>query len=220
MVTCSPSELAEVVSWFTYENDRRLQNSAVLSRRLTQVRRMLWQIEEDVHAVEEQVELARTPETMPGFHSVILSWAHGLSLSAIMRQVDMVEGDILMLLNQTIDLLQQVQSAVGHVLDAKQFRANNVELFSENLTPSRRAKHHVRKQEQQVQASYAILSQLRPLLAQAVASLEHGLVLQSRTVPSMIAPIDEDILPIDEEEDVDPEVIQADIQEQENEPNL
>lgn len=199
--------MAEVLSWFTYENDRRLHNTAVLSRRLIQVRRALWQIEADVHAVEEQVGRARSPETMPDFHSVVLSWARGFSLSTIMQQVDLIEGDLLMLLNQTIDLLEQVQSAVGRVVDERERWRRNGALLSGDVTSSRRMKHSVRMKEQQEQTSYAVLNNVRPLLARAVASLQHGLVQQSRTVPSMIAPHDQDSLPVDEEEDIDPQVV-------------
>jgi ATP-dependent RNA helicase HelY len=45
---------------------------------------------------------------------------------------------------------------------------------------------------------------LRPLLAQASASLMRGIIIQSRTVPSMVAYVGGEELPLDAEEDTDP----------------
>src|SRR5262249_38345812 len=112
------AELAEVCSWFTYDDDRRLNNRDVLNTRLMQVRRELWQIMQHVQGIEQQAKITFTPAIVPGFHGVALSWSRGMSLSGLLRRIDLAEGDLLMLLNQTIDLVQQVQSAVGQVLDA------------------------------------------------------------------------------------------------------
>ncbi|MEO7021395.1 MAG: DEAD/DEAH box helicase, partial [Ktedonobacteraceae bacterium] len=117
----SAAELAEVCSWFTYDNDRRLNNRNVLNNRLVKVRRDLWRIVESVHRVEEQAHIPLSPTLMPDFHGIALAWARGMSLSGLMRRIDMAEGDLLMILNQTIDLLQQLLTAVGLVLDKKAF---------------------------------------------------------------------------------------------------
>jgi hypothetical protein len=47
------------------------------------------------------------------------------------------------------------------------------------------------------------LEHLRPLFAQASASLLHGIIVQSRTVPSMTARIGDEPVPLDAEEDID-----------------
>src|SRR5579883_2819712 len=74
------AELAEVCSWFTYDNDRRLNNRNVLSNKLVQVRRDLWNIVQSVHRVEEQAQLPLSPTIVPEFHGIALAWAHGMSL--------------------------------------------------------------------------------------------------------------------------------------------
>ncbi|HEX4714471.1 MAG TPA: hypothetical protein VH164_06055, partial [Ktedonobacteraceae bacterium] len=48
------------------------------------------------------------------------------------------------------------------------------------------------------------LEHLRPLFAQASLSLKRGIILQSRTVPSMIARVEEEEIPVDNAEDIDP----------------
>ncbi len=196
----SASELAEVCSWFTYDNDRRLNNRNVLNTRLLQVRRELWQITQHVHGIEQQAKITFTPAIVPGFHGVALSWSRGMSLSGLLRRIDLAEGDLLMLLNQTIDLLQQVQSAVGQVLDARDIWEQATVAGSGTNTPSKQA----RRRAHQLQTYRERLERLRPLLAQASTSLIRGIIIQSRTVPSMVAYVAGEELPLDAEEDTDP----------------
>ena len=202
-------ELAEVCSWFTYDNDRRLNNRNVLNHRLVQVRRDLWNIVQSVHRIEEQAHIPLSPTLIPDFHGIALSWARGMSLSGLMRRIDMAEGDLLMLLNQTIDLLQQLQTAVGQVLDKKDFwepaQLAESDLEQLNHIARRKAEEYATR----LQMYWARLEHLRPLLAQAATILKRGIILQSRTVPSMIARVEEEEIPVDNAEDIDPlDVIQ------------
>ena len=50
----------------------------------------------------------------------------------------------------------------------------------------------------------ALIPGARPLLAQASSSLLRGIIIQSRTVPSMVAYVEGEELPLDAEEDTDP----------------
>jgi len=106
-----------------------------------------------------------------------------------------------MLLNQTIDLLQQVQSAVGQVLDARDIWVRNLpeptnEAFDEPGATNR---------SQRLQTQHERLTRLRPLLAQASSSLLRGIVIQSRIVPSMVIRVGDEEVPLDAEEDIDPQ---------------
>lgn len=197
----SAGELADVCSWFTYDNDRRLNNRNILNTRLVQVRRDLWRIVQHVHGIEEQAHISITPGIYPDFHGLALSWSRGMSLSGLLRRIDLAEGDILMLLNQTIDLLQQVQSAVGQVLDARDIWAQE-EADAEAHVDA--AGKHSRRRANQLQTYRERLERLRPLLAQAAASLLRGIIIQSRTVPSMVAYVAGEELLLDAEEDVEP----------------
>lgn len=193
------AELAEVCSWFTYDNDRRLNNRNVLSNRLVQVRRDLWSISQSVHRVEEQAHIPLSPTIVPEFHGIALSWARGMSLSGLMRRVDMAEGDLLMLLNQTIDLLQQLQTAVGHVLDL-----HSIWQPARSEQESHLARQRAEKYAERLKMYHARLEHLRPLFGQAITILKRGIILQSRTVPSMIARVEEEEIPVDNAEDIDP----------------
>ena len=198
----SAAELAEVCSWFTYDNDKRLNNRSVLNTRLLQVRRELWRIAQHVHDVEQQANITSSPSIIPEFHGVALAWSRGMSLSGLLRRIDLAEGDLLMLLNQTIDLLQQVQSAVGQALDARDIWDQEAE-EAESYASTRNKQ--TRRRAIQLQTYRERLEHLRPLLAQASASLLRGIIIQSRTVPSMVAYVAGEELPLDAEEDTDPQ---------------
>ncbi len=195
------AELAEVCSWFTFDNDRRLNNRSVLNNHLLQVRRELWRIAQHVHNMEQQANIGISPSIVPDFHGVALAWSRGMSLSGLLRRIDLAEGDLLMLLNQTIDLVQQVQSAVGQALDARDIWIQ--ESDTDEAHPSAQ-KTQTRRRAIQLQTYRERLERLRPLLAQASASLMRGIIIQSRTVPSMVAYVGGEELPLDAEEDTDP----------------
>jgi superfamily II RNA helicase len=195
----SAHELAELCSWFVYDNDRRLNNHNVINQRLIKVRRELWHIAQHIRGIEERANIAFTPTIVPEFHGLALSWARNMSLSGLMRRMDLAEGDILMLLNQTIDLMQQVQSAVGQVLDARDIW----EQYSPTLTEGVVSEAQVRKKIEELRSQREHLERLRPLLAQGSSALMHGIIVQSRTIPSMVTQIAGETLPLDAEEDRD-----------------
>lgn len=199
----SANELAEVCSWFTFDNDRRLNNRNVVHARLVKVRRELWQIAQHVHGIEERAEINPTPGIVPEFHGIALAWARGTSLNGLLRRIDMAEGDILMILNQTIDLLQQLQSAIGQVVDAKDIWAQSAPVMTEGTASEHSALSQASKRLEQLTIQREHLERLRPLLGQASAALRHGIIVQSRTVPSMVASIGDVPVPLDAEEDRD-----------------
>ena len=199
----SANELAEVCSWFTFDNDRRLNNRNVVHARLVKVRRELWQIAQHVHGIEERADINPTPGIVPEFHGIALAWSRGTSLNGLLRRIDLAEGDILMILNQTIDLLQQLQSAIGQVLDAKDIWEQPVPALTEGTPGERSASYQANKRVEQLNVQREHMERLRPLLGQASASLRHGIIVQSRTVPSMVASIGDVVVPLDAEEDRD-----------------
>jgi superfamily II RNA helicase len=197
------ADIAEVCSWFTYDNDRRINNRSILPKRLVQARRELWRVTQHVRGIEERAGIALTPGIVPEFHSLALSWSQGMSLNGLLRRIDLAEGDILMHLNQTIDLIQQVQAAVGQVLDAKDVWEHISPLITDGVLAEQ---YHasVKNRVEQLQNQRIRLEHFRPLLAQASSSLLHGIIVQSRTVPSMVAAsASGEELPLDAEEDRD-----------------
>jgi superfamily II RNA helicase len=197
------SELAEVCSWFTFNSDKRVKNRNVVHAKLVQVRRQLWHIVQHINGVEQRAAINFTPGIAPEFHGVALAWSRGMSLGGLMNRIDLAEGDILMSINQTIDLLQQVQAAVGQVLDARDIWMQLAPAQTEGVANERAARERV----EQLRIQRTRLERIRPLLAQASASLLHGIIVQSRTVPSMVAMVEDEIVPLDAEEDLDPAML-------------
>ncbi|MGB8346251.1 MAG: hypothetical protein WCD86_15310, partial [Ktedonobacteraceae bacterium] len=204
----TPGELAEVCSWFTFDSERRLNNRHVLGRSLTRVRGDLWRTMQHIYGVEERAGLSFSPNIFADFHGVALSWARGMSLNGLLRRIDLAEGDLLMLLNQTIDLLQQVQAAVGHLLDARGVWEQFSPLMTDGQLDNEASDKRGRVRLEQMRLQRERLERLRPLLAQASAALLHGIIIQSRTIPSMAARMQEPAVPLDAEEDIEPSDIE------------
>ncbi|HEX3269240.1 MAG TPA: hypothetical protein VHR15_01230, partial [Ktedonobacterales bacterium] len=179
-----PAEVAEVASWFTYDSDR-LRNLQTLSNRLTAVRRQVWRTQRLVQDLELTNGLTVTQAIEESFHSVALRWWRGTSLGGLLRSIDLAEGDLLVSLNQTIDLLQQLQGAVGQTVDARDlWQAKD------------------RRQERELEVMRERLARLRPVLGAAWRGMLRGSVALSRTIPSMATP---DALVAPMAEDTDPE---------------
>ncbi len=198
-------ELAEVCSWFTFDNDRRLNNHDQLNNTLLQVRRELWRVVQHVRGIEDRANIHMSPGIVPDFHGIALAWSRGMSLSGLLRRVDLAEGDLLMVLNQTIDLLQQVQSAVGQLLDARDIWEQVSLVMTDGVMNERNVAGRTRERTLQLQTQRERLTKLRPLLAQSAQSLLRGIILQSRTVPSMVARVGDEEVPLDAEEDAEPD---------------
>ena len=186
----SPAELAEAVSWFTYDDDRPLRNYARLPHRLFQVRREVFATEMRVLSLEQEEGLELSPRISDQFHSIALNWSNGFTIAGLLRRVDLAEGDLLVTLNQTIDLLQQLQSAVGQILDAR-------DVWQSATPGTRRART--------LEDLRARLEALRPVLGAAWRGMMRGSVAQSRAIPTVGVPAADGLPPLamaeDEEEE-------------------
>ncbi|HKW22029.1 MAG TPA: hypothetical protein VJO13_11670, partial [Ktedonobacterales bacterium] len=166
-------ELAEVVSWFTYDSsDRSLHNLYTLPRNLLEVRREVWKTLRTVQTLEYEEGVSVSPGIVESFHSVALNWWRGGNLRGLLNHIELAEGDLLVVLNQTIDLLQQLQGAVGQVLDSRALWQ------SRDSRGASRAQQEMRLR----------LEDLRALLAEAWRNMLRGSVALSRAIPMIAAP--------------------------------
>ena len=169
-----PAELAEVMSWFTFDSDRSLRNAMFLPPQVFQVRRRAQGIQRDVQELEFDQAMDLSPSIVDAFHSVALKWAHGTSLSGLLLRIDLAEGDLLVTLNQTIDLLQQTQSALAQTLDARDlWRATGPD---------------ARRRQQELDLTRRRLEAIRPRLGEAWRIMLRGSVALSRALPAMATP--------------------------------
>ena len=172
----NPGELAEVVSWFTYDSsDRALRNLYTLPRNLFEVRREVWKTLRLVQTLEYEESVTISPGIVESFHSVALNWWRGASLRALLGHIELAEGDLLVSLNQTIDLLQQLQGAVGQALDAR------------GLWQPRGSGRRLSRTQQDLRLR---LEDLRGLLAEAWRHMLRGSVALSRAIPTLTTPVE------------------------------
>jgi superfamily II RNA helicase len=172
----NPGELAEVVSWFTYDSsDRALRNLYTLPRNLFEVRREVWKTLRLVQTLEYEESVNISPGIVESFHSVALNWWRGASLRALLSHIELAEGDLLVTLNQTIDLLQQLQGAVGQALDAR------------GLWQPHGSGRRLSGAQQDMRLR---LEDLRGLLAEAWRHMLRGSVALSRAIPTLTTPVE------------------------------
>ena len=171
----SPAELAEVMSWFTFDSDRSLRNSLLLPSQLLQTRRVAQRTQRFVQEFEYDEGLDMSPGIVDAFHSVALNWARGTTLSGLLRRIDLAEGDLLVTLNQTIDLLQQTQGALAQTLDARD--------LWRPTGPDARG-----RRQQDLDRLRVRMDALRPRLGEAWRIMLRGSVAMSRAIPEMITP--------------------------------
>jgi ATP-dependent RNA helicase HelY len=105
-----PAELAEAMSWFASDAHRRRDNFFRLPRHLQALRRRSVQTFMAVTALEEEVGIELTQGPSAWFYGVALAWCRGSSIEAITSEIELGEGDIVSLLNKTIDLVDQFES--------------------------------------------------------------------------------------------------------------
>jgi superfamily II RNA helicase len=118
----TPAELAEVLSWFASDADRRRYNSFSLPPDLEFVRASAQVTHRRVSGLEEGqgIRLAQGPSTW--FWGVALAWCQGASIADIVPSIQLGEGDVVSILNKTVDLLDQFRSLLTAYDDQKMLR--------------------------------------------------------------------------------------------------
>ena len=205
--TLSPAEIAEIGSWFTFDSDRRLHNQLALPDMLLRLRRELRRIEDQVRDAEDRSGLRQSPQVHTHFYGLALSWANEVPFNVLLQHIDLAEGDILTLLNQTIDLVQQLHLAVKQVLQSTEiWSPQSTAYVLSDIGKSRKA---LEKQERKMHAQHEYLKRLLPLLASASRVLQRGIVIQSRTLPSMAVQFeDETTSELNEEDSIEMEEVE------------
>ena len=108
--TISPAELAEVLSWFASDVDRRRYNTYRLPHQLTDLRTKAEMVYRRISLLEEQqgIRLSQGPSSW--FWGVALAWCQGDSVDQLSSRIEAAEGDIVSTLNKTVDLMDQFKA--------------------------------------------------------------------------------------------------------------
>jgi len=120
----SPSDVAEVFSWYAFDRDSRLRNTFNLPNHLVLLRRRLEDLEQRVVASERSNGLFISTGHNAGFYGGMRAWCNGATMAQVIEHIDMSEGDLVLTFNKTIDLMRQVREMFGSVAPDHPLRAS------------------------------------------------------------------------------------------------
>lgn len=104
-----PAHLAELVSWFACDVDRHRYNSFRLPEDLIRLRGLADLVFNRVSGLEERQGIRLSTGASGWFWGAALAWCRGDALEAISARLELGDGDIISILNQTVDLLDQLR---------------------------------------------------------------------------------------------------------------
>ncbi|MDQ3225968.1 MAG: DEAD/DEAH box helicase [Chloroflexota bacterium] len=110
-----PEDVAEVFSWFSFDREFRYGNRFILPDRLVLARRRIEDVEHAVLSEERSEALVISEGHNPNFYGAVRAWSRGASMAEIGDKVELSEGDLVMTINKTIDLMRQVWEMLTHV---------------------------------------------------------------------------------------------------------
>lgn len=108
-----PAEIAEVVSWFAYDREAPLRGLP-LPRRLYRLHQDVLRLNGEIITDEQRLGLSVSQPLHEDFRGVALAWAEGASLGEIAQRARLAEGDLVGVLQKTLDILGQLRTAAQH----------------------------------------------------------------------------------------------------------
>ncbi len=108
-----PADVAEVFSWFAFDRDFRGSNRYQLSVGLVERRDRIDEIERAIIATERQNDLFISTGYNESFFGVLRAWCEGVAMAQLTGTIELSEGDIVLTINKTLDLMRQVRSMLA-----------------------------------------------------------------------------------------------------------
>ena len=105
----SAPDVAEVFSWFAYDRDVEFRNRNLLPGPLVQLRRRLDDLQRDIFGAERRHDLMITTGYNTYFYGVVRAWCRGATMADLLGKVELSEGDIVMAMTKTLDVMRQVR---------------------------------------------------------------------------------------------------------------
>lgn len=110
------ADLAEVFSWFAYDRDVEFRNHNLLPGQLVHLRRRLDEIQREIFMAERRFDLFITTGYNTYFYGIVRAWCRGASMADLLTKVDLSEGDLVMAMTKTLDIMRQVREMLIHHL--------------------------------------------------------------------------------------------------------
>ena len=111
----SPADLMEVVSWFCFDRDAVRWNRFRLSAVVREVRDRLAELSEALTEAEARADLAPTPGPSLVLEGPVTAWCRGASFAELLDGIGVAEGDLLQVLNKTLDLASQLREGLRNM---------------------------------------------------------------------------------------------------------
>ncbi|MFN8514405.1 MAG: DNA helicase, partial [Chloroflexia bacterium] len=111
-----PADVAEVFSWFAFDRDFRGTNRYQLPNHLIERRDWIDGIERAVLSSERANDLFISTGYNETFFGVLRAWCEGAPMSRLTETIELSEGDIVLTINKTIDLMRQVRTMLTQVM--------------------------------------------------------------------------------------------------------
>jgi ATP-dependent RNA helicase HelY len=108
----NPADLMEVVSWFCFDRDAVRWNRFRLSAVAREVRDRLAELSESLSEAEARADLPPTPGPSLVLEGPVTAWCRGASFAELLEGIGVAEGDLLQVLNKTLDLASQVREGL------------------------------------------------------------------------------------------------------------
>ncbi|MDP8924354.1 MAG: DEAD/DEAH box helicase, partial [Chloroflexota bacterium] len=106
-----PAELAEVCAWFAFDRDAPFRGLP-LTRRVYRLREEVLGLQTKIMDEERRARVTITRPINEDLKGAALAWAEGEELGEIARRARLAEGDLVGLLQKTIDIMNQLRAAL------------------------------------------------------------------------------------------------------------
>ena len=109
-----PAEIAEVCSWFAFDREAPLR-SLPLTNRLRRLHEEVLGLQTRVLDEERRAKVEVSRPINADLKGVALAWAEGDELGEIAQRTRIAEGDLVGLLQKTLDILGQLRAAIDSI---------------------------------------------------------------------------------------------------------
>jgi ATP-dependent RNA helicase HelY len=111
-----PADVAEVFSWFDFDRDFRGTNRSQVPNHLIERRDRIDTIERAILSAERANDLFISTGYNETFFGVLRAWCEGAAMGRLTETIELSEGDIVLTINKTIDLMRQVRTMLTQVM--------------------------------------------------------------------------------------------------------
>ncbi|HEX5505613.1 MAG TPA: DEAD/DEAH box helicase [Thermomicrobiales bacterium] len=117
------ADLAEVFSWFAFDREFRYANRYQLPPHLLDLRERIDGVQRAVLASERYHHLFISTGYNETFFGAVRAWCDGALMSRLTEAIELSEGDLVLTINKTLDLMRQVRQMLATVMPNHPLRA-------------------------------------------------------------------------------------------------